>query len=71
MITIFFSVLAHGMSAVPLTNWYAQQIAKLEKQGLAQAETQYVPAMPIRKATPDSASTPSLAAGAPNSGRYH
>jgi NhaP-type Na+/H+ or K+/H+ antiporter len=69
MITIFFSVMVHGMSAVPLTNWYARRIAKLEKQGLAQAETQYVPAMPTRKTTPDSASTPSQAAGAPKAGQ--
>lgn len=69
MITIFFSVLMHGISAVPLTNRYARRIAKLEKQGLAQAETQYVPAMPTRKTTPDSASTPSQAAGAPKAGQ--
>jgi NhaP-type Na+/H+ or K+/H+ antiporter len=66
MLTIFFSVLAHSISAVPLTNWYAKRIAQLGKSGLAQAETQYVPAMPTRKATPDSGSTPSQADGAPN-----
>jgi NhaP-type Na+/H+ or K+/H+ antiporter len=69
MITIFFSVMAHGMSAVPLTNWYAQRIAQLEKQGLAQAETKYVPEMPTRKAKPDSSPTPSQAAGAAKAGQ--
>jgi NhaP-type Na+/H+ or K+/H+ antiporter len=59
MITIFFSVLMHGISAVPLTNRYAKRIAQLEKNGLAQAETQYVPGMPTRKATIKPASSPS------------
>jgi NhaP-type Na+/H+ or K+/H+ antiporter len=59
MITIFFSVLMHGISAVPLTNRYAKRIAQLEKNGLAQAETQYVPGMPTRKATIKPASFPS------------
>ena len=69
MITIFFSVMVHGMSAVPLTNWYARRIAKLEKQGLAQAETRYVPEMPARKVKPDSSPTSSQTAGAPKAGQ--
>ncbi len=40
MITIFFSVMAHGISAVPLSAWYAQRIARLNEVGLAQAETE-------------------------------
>lgn len=48
MITIFLSVLAHGISAAPLTNWYAKRIAQLEKAGVAQAETKLVPGMPTR-----------------------
>jgi NhaP-type Na+/H+ or K+/H+ antiporter len=51
MITIFFSVLAHGMSAAPLTNWYARRIAQLQKDGLVQAETKFVPELPTRKAS--------------------
>jgi NhaP-type Na+/H+ or K+/H+ antiporter len=51
MITIFLSVLAHGISAAPLTNWYAKRIAQLEKDGVAQAETKFVPGMPTRNAT--------------------
>lgn len=63
MITIFFSVLAHGLSAVPLTNWYGKRIAQLAQEGLAQAETKDVPGMPTRRATPDSGSPLSDAAG--------
>jgi NhaP-type Na+/H+ or K+/H+ antiporter len=48
MITIFFSVLAHGVSAAPLTKWYANRIALMQKDGLAQAETASVPEMPTR-----------------------
>jgi NhaP-type Na+/H+ or K+/H+ antiporter len=62
MLTIFFSVIAHGMSAVPLTNWYAKRIAQLDKSGLAQAETQFVPAMPTRKPAVNINPLPSTAA---------
>lgn len=68
MITIFFSVLAHGMSAVPLSNWYGKRINQLNQEGLAQTETKYVPEMPTRRTTPDSGSLPSDAAGTPNAG---
>jgi len=59
MITIFISVLAHGISAVPLTNWYSKRIAQLEKDGFAEAETKLVPGMPTRKATLNTGSFPS------------
>jgi NhaP-type Na+/H+ or K+/H+ antiporter len=58
MITIFFSVLAHGISAVPLTNWYAKRIARLEKDGLAQAERTHVPEMPTRRASLSTVTAP-------------
>ena len=68
MITIFLSILAHNMSAVPLTNWYTQRITQLEKEGFAQAETIYVPGMPTRRSTPFGVSTPSSAHRATDAG---
>ena len=62
MITIFISVLAHGISAVPLTNWYAKRIPQLEKDGFTQAETKLVPGMPTRNTTSITDSSPSKAA---------
>ena len=59
MLTIFLSVLAHGISAAPLTNWYAKRIAQFEKDGVAQAETKFVPGMPTRNATITSGSVSS------------
>jgi len=62
MLTIFFSVLTHGMSAVPLANWYANRITHLEKKGLAQKETQFVPEMSTRKTTLNTGPLPSRTA---------
>lgn len=58
MITIFLSVLAHGISAAPLTNWYAKRIAQLEKVGAAQAETKSVPGMSTLNTTSITDSSP-------------
>jgi NhaP-type Na+/H+ or K+/H+ antiporter len=49
MITIFFSVLAHGVSAAPLSKWYVRRITQMQKDGFAQAETASVPEMSTRK----------------------
>ena len=48
MITVFFSVMAHGISAAPLANWYGERMVKLDEKGLADAETASVPEMPTR-----------------------
>jgi NhaP-type Na+/H+ or K+/H+ antiporter len=48
MITIFLSVLAHGISAAPLADWYGKHIAALDKRDAAGAETTTVPEMPTR-----------------------
>jgi NhaP-type Na+/H+ or K+/H+ antiporter len=52
MVTIFVSILLHGMSAAPLTKWYSERIARLKNESLAQADTTIVPEMPTRKASP-------------------
>jgi NhaP-type Na+/H+ or K+/H+ antiporter len=43
MITVFFSVMAHGISAAPLADWYGKHIAALDKYDAADAETVPVP----------------------------
>lgn len=64
MITIFFSVFAHGISAVPLTNWYANRIAELQKDGLAQVEATSVPEMPTRRVNQPTNDLPPESVGA-------
>jgi NhaP-type Na+/H+ or K+/H+ antiporter len=49
MITVFFSVLAHGISAAPLADWYGKHIAALDKRDAASAETTQVPEIPTRR----------------------
>ena len=48
MITIFMSVLAHGFTAAPLSNWYGKYIEGLDKEGAADSEMKPVPEMPTR-----------------------
>ena len=48
MITVFMSVLAHGISAAPIADWYGGYISKLDKKGIATAETTMVPEIPTR-----------------------
>jgi NhaP-type Na+/H+ or K+/H+ antiporter len=48
MITIFMSVLAHGVTAAPLSDWYGRRIAKLDEKGAADSEMRQVPEMPTR-----------------------
>jgi len=43
MTTVFFSIIAHGISAVPLSKWYAKRITELQQEGLAGVETLLVP----------------------------
>ena len=52
MFTIFLSVLVHGMSATPLSNWYAKRMAALDKEGFADVETMPVSEMATRRGTP-------------------
>jgi NhaP-type Na+/H+ or K+/H+ antiporter len=49
MITVFLSVLAHGISAAPFADWYGKHIAALDKRDAAEAETTQVPEMPTRR----------------------
>jgi NhaP-type Na+/H+ or K+/H+ antiporter len=51
MITIFMSVLAHGITAAPLSDWYGKRIAELDKKGEAESEMKPVPEMPTRAET--------------------
>jgi NhaP-type Na+/H+ or K+/H+ antiporter len=51
MITIFMSVLAHGFTAAPLSNWYGKYIEELDKEGAADSEMKPVPEMPTRVET--------------------
>jgi hypothetical protein len=32
MITVFLSVMAHGISAAPLADWYAKHVAVLDRR---------------------------------------
>ena len=49
MITIFMSVMAHGISAAPLADWYGKHVATLDKRDAAGAETTLVPEIPTRR----------------------
>jgi NhaP-type Na+/H+ or K+/H+ antiporter len=51
MVTIFMSVLAHGLTAAPLSDWYGKRIAELDKKGTADSEMKPVPEMPTRVGT--------------------
>jgi NhaP-type Na+/H+ or K+/H+ antiporter len=46
MITVFLSVLAHGISAALLVDWYGKHIAALDNRDAADSETVQVPEMP-------------------------
>jgi hypothetical protein len=48
MITVFLSVMAHGISAAPLADWYGKHVAALDKRDAADAETTPVPEIPTR-----------------------
>ena len=52
MATVFISVIAHGISAAPLSDWYAKRVAALDKDGLADAETMPVSKMATRRGAP-------------------
>jgi NhaP-type Na+/H+ or K+/H+ antiporter len=59
MTTVFFSIMLHGLSAAPLSDWYGNRIAALDQAGAAEAETKPVPEMPTRSGVPSSAVVPS------------
>jgi hypothetical protein len=46
MITVFLSVMAHGISAAPLADWYAKHVAVLDRRDAADAENTPVPEIP-------------------------
>ncbi|MFC2037124.1 cation:proton antiporter [Chloroflexota bacterium] len=46
MITVLFSIFAHGVTAAPLANWYGKRVAEAEEPD--SAEQQEVPEMPLR-----------------------
>jgi len=48
MITVLFSILAHGVTAAPLANWYGQRMADAETVEPDAAEQKEVPEMPLR-----------------------
>jgi NhaP-type Na+/H+ or K+/H+ antiporter len=43
IITVFLSVMAHGISAAALADWYGKHMAVLDKRDAADAETTAVP----------------------------
>jgi NhaP-type Na+/H+ or K+/H+ antiporter len=51
IITIFMSVLAHGVTAAPLSNWYGKRIEELDTKGEADSEMKPVPEVPTRAET--------------------
>jgi NhaP-type Na+/H+ or K+/H+ antiporter len=53
MITVFVSVILHGLSAAPLSEWYSKWMARQVAQGAAGAEMAPVPEMPTRTVTAD------------------
>ena len=63
MTTVFLSVLTHGITAAPLSDWYGRRIAALDKKGAADSETLPVPEMPTRTGALPVASTSSSPGG--------
>jgi NhaP-type Na+/H+ or K+/H+ antiporter len=51
VITVFVSVLLHGLSAAPFSAWYGKWVARQDAQGAADAEMAPVPEMPTRTVT--------------------
>jgi NhaP-type Na+/H+ or K+/H+ antiporter len=51
VITVFISVLLHGLSAAPLSEWYGKWVAKLAAQGAAGVEMAPVPEAQTRTVT--------------------
>ncbi len=48
MITVLFSIYAHGITASPLSNRYGSRIEAVDKKQIVTAETEEVPEMPLR-----------------------
>lgn len=63
MVTVFFSIMMHGLSAAPLSNWYSRRIAKYDQDDLAGADKKAVPEMPTRKASLSTSAVPLKGAG--------
>ena len=58
MVTVFLSIILHGVSAAPLSNWYGARMAQMDSQGAAKAENKPVPEMATRnKGVAEEAST--------------
>jgi NhaP-type Na+/H+ or K+/H+ antiporter len=51
MVTVFFSVILHGITAAPGANWYGRLMAKREAELPDMAEHQSVSKMPVRATT--------------------
>jgi NhaP-type Na+/H+ or K+/H+ antiporter len=51
VLTVFASVILHGLSAAPLSAWYGKWVAKQDAQGAANAEMAPVPEAPTRTVT--------------------
>jgi len=49
ILTVFLSILLHGISAAPLSKKYGEYIAALDRQGLANVEMREVEEVPTRK----------------------
>jgi NhaP-type Na+/H+ or K+/H+ antiporter len=52
MVTVFFSVMAHGITAAPLADWYGKRVAAMDEEGTVDAETTAVPEVPTRAGVP-------------------
>ncbi len=48
MITVLFSIYAHGITAAPAADQYAKRLAALDQEEKAKPENQDVPEMPLR-----------------------
>ncbi|GAH06054.1 unnamed protein product, partial [marine sediment metagenome] len=48
MITVLFSIFAHGITASPLSNRYGSGIEAVDKKQILTPETEDVPEMPLR-----------------------
>ncbi|MBE2223448.1 MAG: cation:proton antiporter [Anaerolineae bacterium] len=58
MITVFVSVLAHGISATPLANWYGNRMAEVDGAGSVGTEMKPVPEMATRTGIVHGATNP-------------
>lgn len=48
MITVFFSIFAHGITAAPAADMYAKKMSELDQKGKVKIENKEISEIPLR-----------------------